>query len=98
MSLAAKGAGKTIYLLNGSGTGLQVYATGNANYLRTTGVATTNAPILSAQGSDTNIDIALTPKGTGVVQFGAYTAGVLTPTGYITIKDSGGTVRRLLVG
>ena len=35
------------------------------NYLQVTGNTTGNAPILSAQGSDTNIDLTLTPKGTG---------------------------------
>jgi hypothetical protein len=50
------------------------------------------------EGSDTNIDLALTPKGTGNVKFGTYTALMgLTTTGYIEIKDSGGTVRRLAV-
>jgi hypothetical protein len=68
------------------------------NYLQVQGNTAGVAPILSAQGTDTNIDLALTPKGTGVVTFGTYTAGVLTPTGYVTIKDSGGTTRRLLVG
>jgi len=34
----------------------------------------------------------------GVLNFGTYTAGVVAPTGYITIKDIGGTTRRLLVG
>jgi hypothetical protein len=68
------------------------------NYFQTVGNVAGSAPILSAQGSDTDIDITLTPKGAGNVRFGTYTAGVLTPTGYITIKDSGGTTRRLLVG
>ena len=68
------------------------------NYLQITGAVTTGSPILSAQGSDTNIDLALTPKGTGVLRFGTYTAGILAQTGYITIKDAGGTTRNLLVG
>jgi hypothetical protein len=38
------------------------------NFLSLTGSATGNAATLSAAGSDTNIDIALTPKGTGVVR------------------------------
>jgi hypothetical protein len=37
------------------------------NYLDVAGAATTGAPVLSAVGSDTNIGIALTPKGTGAV-------------------------------
>jgi hypothetical protein len=53
------------------------------NYLVTTGAATGSAPELSAQGSDTNINLKLTPKGTGAVT----TAASLTATGGI----SGGT-------
>jgi hypothetical protein len=68
------------------------------NYVQVTGAATGASPVLSAQGSDTNIDVAFTPKGTGNVRFGTYTGTILTPTGYVEIKDSGGTVRRLLVG
>jgi hypothetical protein len=68
------------------------------NFLDASGSAAGSAPILSAQGSDTNIDLALTPKGTGNVRFGTYTGTVLTPTGFIEIRDAGGTIRRLLVG
>jgi len=68
------------------------------NYLQVTGAATAGAPVLSAAGSDTNIDLALTPKGTGVLAFGTHTAGILAQSGYITIKDAGGTTRNLLVG
>jgi len=53
---------------------------------------------ISAQGSSTDVDMALTPRGAGVLKFGTYTASILTVTGYISIKDSGGTTRRLLVG
>ena len=69
-----------------------------ANYWQATGGATGSAPVLSVIGSDTDIDLALTPKNAGVIKFGTYTGTILTPTGYITIKDSGGTTRRLLVG
>jgi hypothetical protein len=59
---------------------------------------TGNGPTISADGSDANINLRLTPKGTGVLQFGTYTAGVVAQAGYITITDAGGTSRRLLVG
>lgn len=72
--------------------------TTSVNFARITGAATTAAPTLSAQGSDANINLKLTPKGTGTLQFGTYTATVLSPTGFITITDAGGTSRRLLVG
>jgi hypothetical protein len=67
------------------------------NYLQVTGSASTT-PTLSAQGSGADLDISLTPKGTGNVRFGTYTAGAVAQAGYITIKDAAGTTRRLLVG
>jgi len=76
----------------------QTAGTSIANYLQVASALTSNAPILSSQGSDTDIDLTLTPKGAGAVRFGTYTGTILSPTGYITIKDSGGTSRRLLVG
>ena len=51
-----------------------------------------------ANSGVTNGDIRFTPKGTGNVRFGTYTANMaLTIQGYIEIKDSGGTVRKLAV-
>lgn len=38
-----------------------------ANWLTATGNVTGSAPILAAAGSDTNIDIRVTPKGTGML-------------------------------
>ena len=68
------------------------------NFLQVLSAATTAAPELSSQGSDANINLKLTAKGTGVLQFGTYTAGVVAQAGFITITDAGGTSRRLLVG
>jgi hypothetical protein len=68
------------------------------NYATATGAITGAGPIFSVAGTDADIDLNLTPKGAGAVRFGTYTGTILTPTGYITIKDSGGTTRRLLVG
>ena len=39
------------------------------NEITVTNAATGNPPIIGATGGDTNIDIKLTPKGTGVVDF-----------------------------
>jgi hypothetical protein len=53
---------------------------------------------LMAASGVANGDIRLTPKGTGNVRFGTYTANMaLTVQGYVEIKDSGGTIRRLAV-
>jgi hypothetical protein len=94
-------AAGNVQLRTGTGGQIQFLASHTAsavNYLQATGGATTAGVTLSAQGSDTNIDLALTPKGTGVLAFGTYTAGIIAQAGYITIKDAGGTTRRLLVG
>lgn len=51
----------------------------------------------AGSGAD-NIDLLLTPAGTGVVQFGTHSAlGAETVSGFITINDSGGTPRKLAV-
>jgi hypothetical protein len=55
-------------------------------------------PAISATGSGANLDLQLAPKGTGNIRFGTYTAGAATDsTGYITIKDAGGTLRKIMV-
>jgi hypothetical protein len=41
------------------------------NYVQVTGAATTSLPIISAQGSDTNVGIWLTAKGTSGIRFGS---------------------------
>jgi hypothetical protein len=112
-TLSAQGSGTNIAIVyTTKGTEPHYFQTDNAvstqfviahtasavNYHQMTGSATGTAIVHSAQGSDTNIDLALTPKGTGVLAFGTYTAGIIAQAGYITIKDAGGTTRRLLVG
>ena len=99
IGIRAKGTFNTV-MQSSAGLNIHDFApvTTSVNFLRSTPAQTLNAPELSAQGSDANINLKLTPKGTGVLQFGTYTAGVLSPTGFITITDAGGTSRRLLVG
>jgi hypothetical protein len=79
---------------------MRVSSTASAvDYLQVTGATTASKVVaISAQGSDTDVTLSLAPKGAGTIRFGTYTAGILTPAGYITITDSGGTSRRLLVG
>jgi len=62
------------------------------------GSATGDAVRIAAAGSDPDVDLSLSPQGAGMVKFGARTAsGDAAITGYIEIKDSGGTVRKLAV-
>jgi len=83
----------------GSYNQFRILGANNAvNNLAVTGTVAGSAPILSAEGTDTDIDLALTPKGTGRVQFGTHTANAdVAISGFITIRDAGGTLRKLAV-
>jgi hypothetical protein len=60
---------------NGAQEQARITHTANAvNYIQLTGAATNNEPAISAQGSDTNIDLVLSPKGTGALQAQATTS------------------------
>ena len=98
ISYSAKNAGYHFFYVN-SAAHFSISPTASVvNRIDATGGAAGVGPTLSAQGSDANINIKMTPKGTGTVQFGTYTAGVVAQAGFITITDAGGTSRRLLVG
>jgi hypothetical protein len=74
MRVASKGTQVIAFSTNyaGSGTGntqVLVSHTANAvNFWQLTGSATGAAPVLSVQGSDTNIPAVVQPKGTGALQ------------------------------
>jgi hypothetical protein len=97
---ATKNSGAFQFLTNGTREQLRITDTASAvNYVQVTGATTASKVVaISAQGSDTDVTLSLSPKGAGTIRFGTYTGTILTPTGYITITDSGGTSRRLLVG
>ena len=75
-------------------TEFQVFGVGGSSWLAV-GSSVSAAPTLTANGSAANIDIQLLPKS-GYVWLGAYTVTAPTATGYISVKDSGGTIRKLL--
>lgn len=60
---------------------------------------TGSAITVETAGTGANdIDLTLTPAGTGVLKFGSHTAlGGESVSGYITIKDSGGASRKVAV-
>lgn len=99
LNLSAKGAsGIRLFTDSMVNEQLRITRTASAvNFMTITGAASGATPTMSVGGTDTNIDLALTPKGTGLVRFGTYTAGALSIAGYIEIKDAGGTIRRLAV-
>jgi hypothetical protein len=96
--LQSKGTGNVVLMDGGGLTGLRVLpaATSGNTFVDTQRNVGFVDFIVSSGITDG--DIRFTPKGAGAVRFGTYTGTILTPTGYITIKDSGGTTRRLLVG
>jgi hypothetical protein len=67
------------------------------NYFRVENSATGDPVDISAQGTDTDIDLRLEPKGDGNIRFGIYTGTAGSITGYITIKDAAGITRKLAV-
>jgi hypothetical protein len=72
--------------------------TSPANYIELGGSEAGSGVSVVAGGTDTDIDLNLTPKGTGNVRLGTLTANADAPiTGYITIKDAGGNLRKLAV-
>lgn len=72
--------------------------TAQVNYFDAVGSAAASPVELQAVGTDTDIDLALAPKGTGVLRFGSHSSiASETVTGYVTIKDAGGTLRKLAV-
>ena len=96
--LQAQGNARTFFVNSGAFQASINPVASAVNYLLLAGGTTGNGAELSSVGSDANINLKLTPKGTGVVQYGTYTAGIIAQAGYITIADAGGTSRRLLVG
>jgi hypothetical protein len=99
LNLASKGLSNIVLVSNGviAATALNLSSSA-VNYISLRGNTTGSAPSIVATGSDANIDFYLQTTGTGVVQFGTYTAGIVAQTGYISIKDAAGNTRRLLVG
>jgi len=100
-NINAKGTGSIFFKTN-AGNQVSFVAsptgTSDVNYIQASSSATGNAPVLYAQGSDTNINLKLTPKGTGRVQYGTHTATSDTAiSGYVEILDAAGNVRKLAV-
>jgi hypothetical protein len=98
-AISAQGSDTNISLrLQVKGTGGVSFAENRTNYITAFGSGTGGSPSFLARGTDTNIDLTLTPKGTGNVRFGTFTADMtLVVQGYVEIKDSGGTIRKLAV-
>lgn len=99
INYSTKGAGAHAFFTNDS-TELQLAVTRTeaaVNFPSVTGSVAGQPVPLAAAGADTNIDLILTPKGTGNVRFGTAVASVATPsTDMIQIKTADGTTFGLL--
>jgi len=65
------------------------------NFVNVTGSPTGSELNVSAQGSDTNIDLRLSPKGSGLIKIGTASTAATTPAAftadrYLALKDSTG--------
>lgn len=100
LKLSSKGAANIELYSNGLTTRIArfLYTASAVNYLDLSQSATGQPVQIAANGSDTDVDLRLTGKGAGVLRFGAFTSsGDVACNGYITIKDSGGVSRKLMV-
>lgn len=97
LGLDTQGTGAVVFTSGSfSGLNFKVFATtSSTSYLGVSG-STSDAPAISANGSASNIDIKLAPKGTGSVWLGGWTSNAdAAVNGYVTVKDSSGNVRKL---
>lgn len=94
-------AANTLALRNGTNAQtFNIYGsfTSASVYKRLALSSTTTVATVAAETDTGDMDLALTPAGAGRVRYGTHSAiGAETVTGYIEIKDAGGTVRKLAV-
>jgi hypothetical protein len=94
-------AANTLALRNGTNAQTaRIYGsfTSASVYKRLALSSTTTVATVAAETDAGDMDLALTPAGAGNVRYGTHSAiGAETITGFIEIKDAGGTVRKLAV-
>lgn len=92
MAFSLKGTGSnfTFYANNFARTvALMTDVASAVNYLQLYNMATGTAPGITALGADTNINVAINPKGTGVIQCGACNTNTTTGSANLIINSSG---------
>jgi len=89
LNIASAGTGSIGFqTANGGTTQFFITNTTSAvNYVQVTGAATTGAPTISSQGSDANPNVAIFPKGLGIVLMNQQTPTAVTATGTLTIAN-----------
>lgn len=78
---AASGVTSTILEDANGNEVLDLTTTASAvNHIQFTNSATNNAPIITSVGGDTNVNLRLSPKGTGTIEFGTGSGSVILRT------------------
>jgi len=93
LGFVSKGSGEIRFASNASGSNINfrvLHTTSSAvNYGTVTGAAAGSAPVFGVAGSDTNIDLTLTPKGTGTVRTSGTGIQLVGATsGYVGLKGA----------
>jgi hypothetical protein len=97
LTLSSKGT-SSVSILTGGGQQLEVIDRASAVNRASVRGGAAGAGVTFGAVGESNIDVLLSPAGTGVLRFGTHSSIVAeTVTGYITIKDSAGTTRKLAV-
>jgi len=104
INFIAKGNAGVSFNTNGSSANTQVFISHTAspvNYVNLTGAATAGTPTISVLGSDTNIDLTLAGKGSGVPKAptaspGANTTQIATTAFVTAAVASAGTVKQVV--
>jgi hypothetical protein len=90
-TIASKSTGSVLFRTDAfSSNAIQMSVSNTAsavNYVNVTGAATTGAPTISSQGSDANPNVAIFPKGLGIVLMNQQTPAAVTATGTLTIAN-----------
>lgn len=98
VAIVASNNAVTMVGTGGATIGQFAHQASGVNFLQFYNGAAGAPAAVAAAGADADVDLRLIPKGTGVLRFGTHTGSADAPiSGYITIKDSGGAVRKLAV-
>jgi hypothetical protein len=101
MDLYTSGGYPIWFATNGPRSGIQfAVATTSTpvNYLQVAGNTTGNSPILSAQGSDTNVGINIVPKGSGSVNITSTLLSTSNTTGALVVAGGIGVSGNVTIG
>ena len=99
LSLSSKGSGLVrLFRNNFTDEMLRVIGIAGATSYFQLAASTVGRPQIQGAGTAADVDVEFVPKGAGKVRFGTLVASAdAAVSGYIEVKDAGGTVRKLAV-